>query len=543
MTRRPPARRICGFHAMHTTRHTPVPSRTLVAIIAVAATATAADVHPQEYTLEMTDAHVLTLAADPRVSPAPSAMRANPGSEGLRAFVLGDTPGTEGGGYQWRDRDVPSLPIHALRISDDSKPGGKLAVVVQGGNHSNETHSTQAMDGMIRYFLSDDPPARKLLEIAEILYYPQINPEGRWAFHGTRLPKNAGTPEQPGRDPNRNWHNPEEPHGPQQRPYSHIVLIQDAQRFDTGGRAIEAFFDFHSPGGLGGGNRRMFTYSNYQDRKLELMRELSARTPVFSYRPGQADTFRIARGYALRDTRNGGLGAAFSYTPEIGERPEIADYHYYGALIGRAFALQTTEGLPANTGSGRFLIDLQHSRTVDGPGWNTIRAADTGKSRSLTDDRGEPTTARVYLPPAKASDNAGWSANRPRPEWLPAAAAEDCLYFQDAYGMVHFDVHGLAPGRSYDVEIVSARDLDRSMLVNAGQQIVPATDGRKVLSTRARGEDGPVIDWNERRDGHRAGKTLLLEGIRANPAGRIRFKATEIGRSWGISAIRIQERP
>lgn len=522
--------------------HVPQPLATTALLFAAAIAAGA--VHPQEYTLEMTDAHVLELAADPRVSPAPSALRANPMADGLRAFVFGNTPGTAGGGYQWRGTDVPSLPLYALRIANDDAAGEKIIVVVQGGNHSNETHSTHAMDGMIRYFLSDEPAARKLLEVAEILYYPQINPEGRWAFHGTRLGKTAGTPEQPGRDPNRNWHNPEENHGPNKRPYTHVVMLQDAQRHDAGGRPIEAFFDFHSPGGLGGGHRAMFTYSNYRDRKLELMREMSTRTPVFSYRPGQADTFRIARGYALRDTRDGGLGAAFSYTPEIGERPEITDYHYYGALIGRAFALQTTEGLPANTGSGRFLIDLNNApATGTSDGWNTVRPGDTGKSMALRDDHGDPTSARIYLPPARFSENAGWDPANDKPAWLPAAAANGCLFFNDAYEMVHFDVHGLLPGGAYDVEIVSARDINRSMIVSPGQQIVPATDGRKILSTRAAGNDGPVVEWNERRDGHRAGNTILLENIRANPAGRIRFKATEIGRSWGVSAIRIEQRP
>lgn len=501
--------------------------------------------HPQEYTLAMTEAHLQQILSHPMVGPTPMGAAINPTEDGLAACRIGTTPGTAQGGYFWKGKEVPRLGIYGVRLSDGESARPKVAIVVQGGNHSNETHSLHAMEGMIAYFLSGEVLARKLLSYADVFYYPQIHPEGRWAYQGTSLHKSAGGPEHPDVDNNRHWHEPDEPMGVNNRPWSHVRIVQEAQRFDTNGLPVEAFFDFHSPTTLGDGVTEAWTYSYFEDRKLEWMRQIDGPEQDWEYRTGLAPLEATARSYGIRSRSEGGLGSGQAYAPEIGERPTIADYHAIGEWMGRSLALQITEDRPTRSGNGEFLLDFNNREAPFSNGWNKIGEADLGQTLPLIDSAGNATDVRVTLPPGSASASAGWQNTDSLPDWLAEQAANDYLYFSNRYNYLYLDFSGLRPNGVYDLSICSSRDLDRGMTVTAGDDIIPAETGDFLLSAWKMSSGDPVLSWNNRADGFEGQRILVLPNVRANAAGRLRVQFSELtsggsNKTVALNAMRLR---
>lgn len=178
-----------------------------------------------------TRAHTLSLLGDPSVAPTPSA---DPG------LVIGTTLGTAGGGYTDElGRSVPALELHGYVVTDPAAPGPKRKVVVIAGNHSGESTGSWVLQGFVDFARSADPEAEELRRVAEVLVYPQTDPEGRWAGYF------RSNPENPAKNHNRHW---DDPVG-----FSDVTRITAAMRADGGGD-VDFFLDFHSfgsPTGLG----------------------------------------------------------------------------------------------------------------------------------------------------------------------------------------------------------------------------------------------------------------------------------------------------
>jgi hypothetical protein len=188
------------------------------------------------YTVEATAKLVEELAASPFVKPTSSSIDGT--------FVVNHTPGSVEGGYGLRDPQIPSLPQYGLHITDFSVKGEKTKVVVIGGTHAREQSASHMLEAFLRKLTDDSPEMRELRQMMEFFVYPQINPEGRYAYnlpgnpHGIErdAPSNLGKGAYD-EDLNRVWHDPEG--------WPQIEAIQRVILRDTGGSAT-MFFDFHA---------------------------------------------------------------------------------------------------------------------------------------------------------------------------------------------------------------------------------------------------------------------------------------------------------
>ena len=92
-------------------------------------------------TAAMTDAHTAGVAASPHVTPTTS---------GNASLVIGQTPGTAGGGYtDDLGRSVPVQNLYGYKITDATATGAKQKVVITTGNHSGEPTGTHTLQGWL----------------------------------------------------------------------------------------------------------------------------------------------------------------------------------------------------------------------------------------------------------------------------------------------------------------------------------------------------------------------------------------------------------
>jgi hypothetical protein len=175
------------------------------------------------YPLSRTEAFVASVRSSPFIHPTASA-DAN--------LVIGRTLGTAAGGYlDDLGRSVPAQNLYGFCITDPNTGGHKLKIAMQAGNHSGETTTCYALEGMVNFLIGDDPRAAQLRRAAEFYVYPQVDPEGRYVgFY-------RSTPAQPDVNHNRAWWDP--------NGLVEIEIVEAAERADTG-MGVDYFLDFHS---------------------------------------------------------------------------------------------------------------------------------------------------------------------------------------------------------------------------------------------------------------------------------------------------------
>jgi hypothetical protein len=243
------------------------------------------------YPLWRTDQHMARVAASPFVSPTAS------GSAGL---VIGRSAG----GIDDTGRTVSPHDIYGYRITDPAVSGGKLKVMLAGGNHSCETMGNHALEGMIDFLLGGDPMAAALRRVADFYVYPQVNPDGRVAGYY------RSTPEAPSKDHNRYWDNP--------TGLTDVTAVRNAMIADTGGD-IDYLFDFHGMFGP-------WTRSNYYDVVPEDLHSdfavaLAELEPEIEEEASSGETGMV-RNWGMSEW---GLKAEHAYTAEFGAHPGVLE--------------------------------------------------------------------------------------------------------------------------------------------------------------------------------------------------------------------------
>lgn len=217
-------------------------------------------------------------------------------------FLLGRTLGTAGGGYvDSSSRPVAAQDVYAYNITDPAVPdAGKRNVVLLGGNHSGESTGNWALQGLVDFLVSDDAAAAELRQRANVFVYPQSDPEGRAAGYFRSNPQN------PTRNHNRVWHQPEQP-GTYSFP--EVTMIRNAMAADTGGQA-DVFLDFHS---FGSGTDVGYFLRETNPTSSAFLRNLRG------YEPGVRD-LGTTDGEELTSTHWGmtTLGAKIAMSPEFG---------------------------------------------------------------------------------------------------------------------------------------------------------------------------------------------------------------------------------
>ena len=181
--------------------------------------------HVLPYPMWKTDEFVASIRSNPWVRATLS---------GDANLIVGRTLGTDGGGYlDDAGRYVPAQNLYGFRITDLAATGPKTKVVINGGTHPAENTGNYAVEGLVRFLISDDPRAAELREHADLYIYPQTNPEGKYnGYH-------RSNPEYPNVDHNGwvNWGDA----------ITDLVVIQAAMKADTGSDT-DYFIDFHSFG-------------------------------------------------------------------------------------------------------------------------------------------------------------------------------------------------------------------------------------------------------------------------------------------------------
>ena len=262
------------------------------------------------YPYQRTVDHSAGLVGHPFVRPTASA-DAN--------LVLGQTPGTSGGGYlDDLGRSVPALDLYGYVITDGSgRP--KRKVVLVGGNHSGEPTGSWTLEGFVDFAISDDPEAVALRRVADVYVYPQVDPEGRFSGYF------RSNPENPTENHNRAW---DDPTG-----FSDIGQITAAMAVDTGGD-VDVFFDFHgfgsSPTDIG-----YFLPTNNALTKVFLDAFLALEPGLLDFSfPNPQPGATAARWAAT----SAGLSAEVTMTPEAGTlaNQPVARFETLGANAARA---------------------------------------------------------------------------------------------------------------------------------------------------------------------------------------------------------------
>ncbi|GEM_PF-6682389 len=301
----------------------------LVALPPVFVTAT--DMMGPSYPVERTTELVKRLSRLPYVSPTSSSKNGS--------YVVNMTPGSVKGDYGLRDPQVPPLPQYGMRISDDSDSRKKTTVVVMGGTHAREQAGSHMLEGFLRKLVEDSPEMRDLRKRVEVFVYPQVNPEGRYAYllpgnpHGIErdAPSNLGKGAYD-EDLNRIWHQPEG--------WPQIMAIQKVIREDTEGKA-ELFFDFHA---------RSFTRKNLENRKPpQHAKEVwvtgeNARCVYIEYLTKRDPGIQVVEKKARELPQTGsawaaseqGLNARFAFIPECARDEPVDFYHKLGEVYALA---------------------------------------------------------------------------------------------------------------------------------------------------------------------------------------------------------------
>ncbi|MCC5785251.1 MAG: succinylglutamate desuccinylase/aspartoacylase family protein [Phycisphaerales bacterium] len=226
------------------------------------------------------------------------------------------------GGKDEFGREIPQLPLYGFRLADDEGPAEgteRQTIVLISGVHSSETVGNHALEGFLKFLVSDEPEAARLRSIAEFFVYPLVDPDGRY---GGRF---RNSHEAPTEDMNRHWHQPET--------FTNLRKIRQAILTDTGGHA-DILFDFH--GISNQGNDFVFTLEAFAETPF--MQALEARTGI-GPRPSEGHP-GMARIYFARDDR---LGLREAYTPEFAPRSGRTSEELQA--IGRQYALALLDAL------------------------------------------------------------------------------------------------------------------------------------------------------------------------------------------------------
>lgn len=250
------------------------------------------------YTPRRVSAHTSTLLSVPYVVPTAS---------GDADLVVDFSNG-------WEPDRIPVHPLYGYRITDPFRAQPKQTVVMISGNHNAEHSGNWVLQGVVDFWISDDPVAELLRGNSDLYVYPMVNPDGRLTGIGRGNPELAA---QGLTDHNRVWN---------QTGFSTIDALTTAMKMDTGGQ-VDYFFDFHSDNGSAG---------NYFNTVPELVTSdfsaaMTLRDPAILPVPSTGDP-GMARIWAMSPS---GLNATFAYTPE--QHDLFSERQYRD--IGRTYAL------------------------------------------------------------------------------------------------------------------------------------------------------------------------------------------------------------
>ena len=148
----------------------------------------------EPFTAAMMEAWVQSMRSDPAILSAPSA---NPATGVITTF--GPKTGVFG-------KSCPAMPLYGLVMDDPAFPGPKNRGLFTLGSHPEEDHSVWAAKAFWDLLLHDtDPDAVKVRQTCRILWYPDVNPQGRYLGLARNYPGDpyADTT----RDTNRQWAN------------------------------------------------------------------------------------------------------------------------------------------------------------------------------------------------------------------------------------------------------------------------------------------------------------------------------------------------
>jgi hypothetical protein len=457
--------------------------------------------------------------------------------------VVNITPGSVAGGYGLPDPQIPALPQYGLRITDTTATGEKMKIVVIGGTHAREQSASHMLDGFLRKLVDGSPEMTRLLARAEFFVYPQVNPEGRYAYnlpgnpHGIErdAPSNLGAGEFD-EDLNRVWQDP--------AGWPQIVAIQAVIKADTGSQA-DLFLDFHA---------RSYTSAQLAARTppespkqvwvqpdlvgSPFLQKLVARDPDIEVHPGSETTGTQMTGAQWARSAIG-LQAPQSYTPECARDEAPAFYQPLGATYALAL-YDLLCAVPDRSGVS-LRLDFNDTDTPGGD-WVTLETLNT--DLALVFPGGGmtgPFTVRMEGAWNNSSSTTG-QASASLADPALAAGAADYLYIggEDLDGTVTFS--GLDPDLSYRIDVVASRS-------TAGS--VPKTGEYTVNGTYADG-DGNSNDDNGNGfdvvvDGYGEGDVLRWNAVRPDAQGRIVFRALSnagsgsAGSNVYLNAMRITE--
>lgn len=125
-------------------------------------------------------------------------------------------------------RSIADLPIYKLESGEDSRE----LIFMTGRQHPPEVSGGVAMIAFVNTLYADTDLAREFRARFHLVSLPLMNPDGVIAGHWRH---NLGQT-----DLNRDW-------GPFTQPETQIVQAL-LDEFDAGGKAVQAFIDFHSTG-------------------------------------------------------------------------------------------------------------------------------------------------------------------------------------------------------------------------------------------------------------------------------------------------------
>lgn len=462
------------------------------------------------YTLQQTADHVAAIASSPYVLPTASAValgHSNP-------FLIGRTPGTAHGGYLWQGQNVPQQDLLAYRVSDFSVGAPKTKIVLTAGQHADEQHSLYVLQGLVDFALSADPVAMSLRQRAEIIVYPQVNPEGNWAPGAGKTVGVGFQPEHPTEDMNRFWHVADVPSGTHNRPWSNTQIVRDAMILDTGRSNVGYVIDFHTPGPTQTG--KPYIYAEPTEAAAPFADAIRANNSM------TIDHETAVTGMLRSWSKSSdGLNATYSYTPEIPRQSgdNLATYSGFGQTIARALNYAI---LAEDNSDTTAPVDVQYkidfnARLNPGAGWNVVGQSNSNTPVTLTDTTGQLHGASIALPTILDSATGdGWNQSaHALPAWASLGAADDYSFFQSDSV---FLLTGLGAGRAFDIELLIARDLDRSSTITIA---------------------GESLAWNDRTNGYLAGDTILFQNVLADSLGRINISFDIAGTSTAINAIHI----
>lgn len=263
-------------------------------------------------------------------------------------LVLGQSPG----GTDDLGRTVQPHDIYGFEITDPSTTGPKAKIVLTAGIHANEPTGNHVLEGLLRWLVGDGNAAGELRKRAIFYVYPLVNPDGYAAGH------DRGSVAKPDTDANRVFTSG------QWDGHAEVKLVGESMLTDTGGK-IDYLLDFHHA--FGQGPRYAYLDADGDPTGLEMSQD-----------PFWQKLLEIANAEG-RDASLGydtamkfgwqSLRATFVATFEPHHQPnwKRANYHNFGANIGRAFAqVRDTFGeleLDMNFDSGS--LDLANT-TVNG---------------------------------------------------------------------------------------------------------------------------------------------------------------------------------